>query len=387
MKSKKSKFVAVLAVVAFAIAAYGLGASGLLEPHPASANAVLYNEDTVTSIYTAASPAIMEIQVAKSANNMFGMSGEGTGFLVDNQGHLLTNNHVVSGMTSIKVVLPGGKTADAKVVGTAPTYDLALVSIDPALVSGIKPLAMADSSQVKPGQMAIAIGNPFGLEDTITVGVISGLNRSIGTLTGMIQTDAAVNPGNSGGPLLNAQLQVVGIVTAMETQSGAHNIGFAIPSNVATQLLPDLVAGKTVSKPWLGISGLALTTDQAKQLGLSVNSGVYVAAVIPNSPAEKAGLKGNATSGGDVITAIDGKAVSSVPDIQNYLAGKRVGDTVKLTVNRGGSNSDIQVTLGAWPDQINQSQPQIPQQQPMPRQSIPGERSPYGNGNRGGKSN
>ncbi len=201
-------------------------------------------------------------------------------------------------------------------------------------------------------------------------------------MTGMLQTDAAINPGNSGGPLLDANGLVIGINTAMESPAtGAVGIGFAIPSNVAQKALPELEAGKQVVRPWIGISGVALTQTLAQQLGLSINQGVYVVSVITGSPAEKAGLKGGnldtngaPAPGGDIITAVDGNAVSSVPDISNYINTKNVGDNITLSVLRNGSNTDVQVTLGTWPTNLNPgSSPRItPQPQPQPQTPGPG---------------
>jgi S1-C subfamily serine protease len=219
--------------------------------------------------------------------------------------------------------------------------------------------------------MAIAIGNPLGFTDSITVGVISGLNRSVtgSNLRGMLQTDAAINPGNSGGPLLDDQGNVIGINTAVEIGvTGADGMGFAIPSNLAVKILPDLIAGKTVSRPWLGISGTALTQATASQLGLSVNKGVYIVSVVANSPAEKAGLKagstnadGTLTAGGDVITAVDGKSVASVEDLSAYISTKSVRDKVSLTVFRNGHSITAQVTLDAWPANLSSgTTPQTP---------------------------
>jgi S1-C subfamily serine protease len=189
----------------------------------------------------------------------------------------------------------------------------------------------------------------------------------------MLQTDATLNPGNSGGPLLNDQGVVIGINTAIETTTvGTSNIGFAIPSNVAKGVLSDLIAGRQTTRPWLGISGTALTTDLAKNLNLSINQGVYVVSVVGDSPAAKAGLKGSnldasgaPASGGDVITAIDGNTVTSVPDISSYINTKKVGDTVSLTVLRDNKQITIQVTLGTWPNQTsNNTVPRIPSQMP-----------------------
>jgi S1-C subfamily serine protease len=314
----------------------------------------------------------VEIVTSQGAG-FYRQDGEGSGFLVDTQGNILTNNHVVSGASTVQVIVNGNTRVDATVLGTDEANDLAVVKVDPSAVAGITPLQLGDSSAVKPGQMAIAIGNPYGLVDSVTVGVISGLNRSIDGMTGMLQTDATLNPGNSGGPLLNDQGIVIGINTAIETSTvGTTNIGFAVPSDVVKRVLPDLIAGMQVTRPWLGISGTALTADLAKNLNLSVNQGVYVVSVIGDSPAVKAGLKGGnldasgaPASGGDVITAIDGNAVTSVPDISSYINTKKVGDTVSLTVLRDNSQIIVQVILGTWPDQTqNNIVPQNPSQMP-----------------------
>mgnify|MGYP000041236767 CR=1 FL=1 len=230
MNTFKGRLIAFLAILAIAIAAYTLGSSGILSPRNVSASPVLYNEDTVASIYENASPAVFQVNVTQNRTGISGtfkQNGQGTGFLIDTDGHILTNNHVVKGASSIYVVIDGDE-VEAKVLGTDPIHDLAVIRIDPTRVAGINPLQLGDSDTVKPGQIAIAIGNPYGLDDTITVGVISGLNRNIGGMTGMIQTDATLNPGNSGGPLLNINGQVIGINTAIESPAaGATNIGFA----------------------------------------------------------------------------------------------------------------------------------------------------------------
>jgi S1-C subfamily serine protease len=360
MKSIKNKIIAAVAVVAIAGTAYAVGATGVLAPKAASADPVLYNADTVTGIYDNASPAVFEIDVAESSGIFSNfMQGQGSGFLIDNQGHILTNNHVVDGATSVKLVLDNGNTVDATVLGTDAIDDLAVIGVDTSAVQGIAPLQFADSNAVKPGQMAIAIGTPYGLTDTVTVGIVSGLNRDVNgsDLTGMIQTDAAINPGNSGGPLLDANGMVIGINTAIEAQAtGANGIGFAVPSDVAQKVIPDLIAGKKVERPWLGISGTALNETLANNLNLSVNQGVYVISVASGSPAETAGLKGGSTdesgtptAGGDVITAVDGRSVKTVPDLSSYFKTKNVGDTVTLTVLRDGSQMNVTVTLGSWP--------------------------------------
>ncbi|MDO8473882.1 MAG: trypsin-like peptidase domain-containing protein [Dehalococcoidia bacterium] len=385
-KNKAFTVLAVFAVLMVAAAAYVVVSGQTIVPRIAQAAPALYSQDTVTSIFDAASPAVVEIDVTQSGSGIFGRSvaaAQGSGFLVDTNGNILTNNHVVEGATSVKVILKSGKSVDATVVATDSTDDLAVVKVDASAVAGITPLQFADSGAVKPGQMAIAIGTPYGLSETITVGVISGLNRSLSgsSMTGMLQTDASINPGNSGGPLLDANGLVIGINTAIESAPGANGIGFAVPSNVASRVLPDLIAGKQVTRPWLGISGVALDATLAKSLGLSVDTGVYIITVTPGSPADKAGLKaggedsnGNPVAGGDVITAVDGKSVSSVQGMSAYfINNKKAGDMVSLTVLRGGSSSTVSVTLGTWPASTSSVIPANPHPngQPTPTPSNP----------------
>ena len=366
MGNMKLRIVGVVAAVVIAGGGYALGASGVLAPQRSSAAPVLYNQDTVTSVYDKASPAVVEIDVTEAATGFFGgmMEGQGSGFLIDGQGHILTNNHVVDGAQTVKVKVGDNAAVDAKVVGTDALDDLAIISVDVSAVSGIKPLSFADSAAVKPGQLAIAIGNPFGLDDSVTVGVISGLDRSIGDLSGLLQTDAAINPGNSGGPLLDANGNVIGINTAVEaTATGAKGIGFAVSSNTAKKALPDLLAGKTVSRPWLGISGTTLTEALAEKLGMSVTSGVYVVSVSDGSPAAQAGLKGSQyeaggalAKGGDVITAVDGKSINTIEELTTYIGSKAVGDKVTLSITRDGSKLDVTATLAARPADLNSRQ-------------------------------
>jgi S1-C subfamily serine protease len=275
------------------------------------------------------------------------------------------------------VILDNGNAVDATVVGTDAFDDLAVIGVDASAVKGITPLQLGDSSAVKPGQMAIAIGTPYGLTDTVTVGIISGLNRSVSgsNLTGMLQTDAAINPGNSGGPLLDVNGIVMGINTAIEAQAtGANGIGFAVPSNVAQKALPNLIAGKQVVRPWLGISGAELTQTLAQNLNLSISQGVYIVSVTSGSPADKAGLKGGnldttgaPAAGGDVITAVDGKSVKTVQELSNYFNTKNVGDTVTLSILRQASTMDVKVTLGSWPTSTTTPAPRT-----IPQPRIPG---------------
>jgi 2-alkenal reductase len=380
----KGKIITVIVVVIIAAAAYGIGAGRLFVPATAEASPALYDQNTVTSVYNAVSPAVVEIDMTQASSFFNQTSGLGSGILLDSQGDILTNNHVVDGATSVSVKLSNGKTAPATVLGTDSMDDLAVIKIDASDADGITPLALGDSGDVEPGMMAIAIGNPFGLDNTVTVGVISGLNRSIGDMTGMIQTDAAINPGNSGGPLLVVDSAgngvVIGINTAIETSaSGAVGIGFAVPSNVAANVIDSLKSGTTVTRPWIGISGTEVTPALAQQLNLAVTKGVYVISVTADSPAQTAGLKGGnidvngePAQGGDVITAVDGHEVATVPDISSYINNnKKVGDTVDLTIQRGTEQTQVTVTLGAWPSDLTGSGPQINPQLPFQIPNLP----------------
>ncbi|MBI2865971.1 MAG: trypsin-like peptidase domain-containing protein [Chloroflexi bacterium] len=338
--------------------------------HPAAAAPVLYDEGAVVALYQRASPAVVEIVVVQASSSRFGFAlpqqGQGSGFLVDTEGHILTNYHVVQGAQQIRVTLADGQTLEAQVAGTSPADDLALVRVDPQAVKGITPLPLGDSSTVRPGQMAIAIGSPFGLENTITVGVVSGVGRSrpgvVGRpITGMVQTDASINPGNSGGPLLNSLGEVIGINTSIETSAGgATGVGFAVPVDTAKSVLSQLGEDTTVARPWLGIRGIALSPERASLLSLTVSQGIYIVAVLADSPAEGAGLRGGGTEvsgdpgpGGDVITAADGRTVRSVEELASYLNGLRPGDTVNLTVIRSGQTLKLSVVLGKWPESLS----------------------------------
>ena len=348
-----------VAIFVLGIATAWIGPLTYIIPQSTLAQPALYDEGTVTGIYDKASPAIVEIDTAQATmRGRFYTQGLGSGFLINNDGSILTNNHVIDGASKVTVIFSSCKTATASVVGTDSVHDLALIKVDPSAVSGVIPLTLADSTGLKPGQMAIAIGAPFGLDASITVGVISGLNRSVrgSQLTGMLKTDAALNPGNSGGPLLNANGQVIGINTAIEAQPGANGIGFAVPSSIAKSVLPTLSSGKSVQRVWIGIGYMALNPDLAKQLNISVSEGIYVLNVIAGSPAGKAGLKGSGVSqngtpsaGGDVITAVDGHTVKSVIDLSTYVSGKQVGDKVTLSVLRAGNSINVILTLGARP--------------------------------------
>lgn len=372
MKSWSTRVTAVLGVALVGSAIFVLATGTAFKGQQASAapNLALADESTITAIYAKASPAVVEIEVTSQTTTGRGgsrsMGGQGSGFLVDNSGNILTNNHVVEGATSVQVIFNDGHTASASVLGTDANDDLAVLKVDASAIGGATPLTL-NTNAVQPGQTAIAIGSPYGLTNSISVGIVSGVNRKVAgsSLTGMIQTDANIQPGNSGGPLLNSSGEVIGINTAFEGQG--TGIGFAIPTSLATKVLPDLKASKQITRPWIGISGLDLNQTQSTTLGLSINQGVYVVSVVSGSPAEKAGLKAGTTDqsgapgkGGDVITAIDSTTVKSVSDLQNYLANKNVGDTVTLTLNRGGATTTVGVTLAARPTDTSSVVPSNP---------------------------
>ncbi|GGJ19420.1 S1C family serine protease [Deinococcus roseus] len=305
-------------------------------------------------------------------------SGVGSGFLIDDQGYILTNYHVVADSAKIRIRLHrSDKEYDATVVGKAPDYDLALLKVDNLDKTLAVPMKLGDSEKLAVGQKAIAMGAPFDLDFTVTEGIISNVGRVIptgqrGIPQKAIQTDAAINPGNSGGPLLNSSGEVIGINTQILSPSGGQNagIGFAIPINVAKSILTGLKSGKTVSGPRIGVSGLPLNAYPLNQLRQELidqyklpKQGVLVQEVTKGSPAEKAGLKAgnksfktsipqlpNIVLGGDVITTVDGKKVESTSDIANQLFSKQNGDKVKLEVVRDGKTINVDVTLASFDD-------------------------------------
>jgi S1-C subfamily serine protease len=335
-------------------------------------SAPLFDETATVSMYEQSIPAVVQIEsiveITSKLPSPFNLGtpkrqGLGSGFLIDEQGHILTNNHVVDKAATVKVVLDDGTKLDAKVVGTDKHNDLALLQIDTTKVSAIKYLVLGDSSKVKPGQMSIALGSPFGLQGSITVGIVSGIGRSIPgssdrTMTNIIQTDAAINPGNSGGPLLNSKGEVIGINTAIESE--ANGVGFAVPINTAKTLLPELLKGGAVKTAWLGIEGTPVSKELAEKLKLKAEKGVYVVGVLVGSPAEKAGLVKSGrdnlnepAAGGDIITALDNTPVTKVQDMLTFFNGKHPGDKVMLSVLRGDQQITVPVELGEWPENLN----------------------------------
>lgn len=359
--------VGLVALVVMSAASGAFAAQAL--SNTASA-APLFDEDSVSALYDRAIPAVIEVDVAlgqmEGSRRFHPSGGQGSGFLIDGEkGYILTNNHVIEGASRVRVVLKDARTIDAEIVGSSPSDDVALLKVDPSAVQGVAPLVLGDSATVKPGQMAIALGSPYGLQESITVGVVSGVNRSRPggrgrTITGMIQTDALLNPGNSGGPLLNSRGEVIGINTSVESSlAGNSGIGFAIPIDTVKSLLTQLELGQEVSRPWLGVQGTTVGPELVDLLDLPVQQGVYVLAVQDGSPAEAAGLQGGRFLGGelpetpgDVITALDGRAVRSIEGLITVLNGHKPGDSVQLSVRRGQETLEITVVLGKWPEPV-----------------------------------
>ncbi len=339
--------------------------------------------NTVHQIYQRDGQGVAFIQAQQPARPVspfdpFGQSGggiaTGSGFVIDTDGHVLTNNHVVSGAKQIQVKLGDSDTTyDAQVIGTDPATDLALLKID-APSDQLHPLALGDSSKVEVGDPVVAIGNPFGLDRTVTSGIVSALQRQIQAPNGfaisnVIQTDAAINPGNSGGPLIDAAGQVVGINSQIETGgSGRGNvgIGFAIPINTARDVVSQLESNGEVKHAFLGITGATIDSTLAKAVNLPVTEGVLVQEVVKGGPADKAGIEGGDTSatigganlslGGDIITAINGKKISTMDDVVNVVNDAKPGDTIDVTVRRGNSNRTVTVTLGDRPNSVKSSE-------------------------------
>lgn len=292
----------------------------------------------------------------------------GSGFIYDTNGDIITNNHVVDGSKTVNVTFVEGNTYTAKVIGTDPYNDIAVIHIiDNFTGEDLAPLVLANSSQLEVGQGVAAIGNPYGLSDTMTHGIISQMDRLLNeqsaggfSIPDVIQTDAAINPGNSGGPLLDMKGEVIGMNTAIRTISGAFSgIGFAIPSNDISRIVPYLIKDGSYKHPWLGITGTSVNPEFAKLHGLPRNyHGVVVEQIVKDSPAQKAGLVGanvdqnnNVTNKPDIIIAVDGHPVKTIYDIISYMdEHKSVGDKIVLTVNRDGKTIDLNTVLLSRPN-------------------------------------
>jgi len=351
----------------------------------------LTEDQLLVHLYERVSPSVVSIQITRASSTdflgpplpqgiptpqlPFRESGEGSGFVIDTQGHIVTNHHVVADASELLVTFYEGTIVPATIVGSDPDSDLAVIKVAVPPES-LRPIVWGDSDLVKVGQRAIAIGNPFGYENTLTAGIISGLSRSLPASTGyripeIIQTDTAINPGNSGGPLLNTQGEVIGINTAIVPnvnllgERSFLGIGFAVPSNMVRRVVPELIANGVYDHPWLGFWGTDVVPQIAAAMNLPEAKGALVIEVMQNGPAANAGLRGGTreievfgrpvTIGGDVIIRIDDTEVRRFDDILVYLSRKgTVGQQVQLTIIRDGETHTLPVTLEKRPPQALQ---------------------------------
>lgn len=388
---------------------------------PGDAGLLAAYQQTLTEIYDFVNPSVVNIRVVTGASNIMGgeglpeipglpnipglpedgsmpfSQGLGSGFVWDEQGHIVTNNHVVENAEKIEVTFNDGTVAEAKLVGADPDSDLAVIKVD-LPDSQLLPVVMADSDQAKVGELGIAIGNPYGLDGTMTVGIISALGRVLASdlqnfsgtsysIPNIIQTDAPINPGNSGGVLVNDQGQVLGVTFAIESATGSSaGIGFVIPSAIVKRVVPSLIGTGVYEHPYLGISGLSLTPDLAEAMNLDTDQrGALVATVVPGGPADEAGLLPSEDQvtvdgqsigvGGDVITAFQGLPVKEMDDLISYLSSQgQVGQEVTLTILRNGQEQKVQVTLGARPlEQARAMQTDLTEEPNQPVQPQPGQ--------------
>jgi putative serine protease PepD len=321
----------------------GSGQSTVVASVPAQPASTRATTTTLTQLYKNAAPGVVDITVASSDSSGFGQGGqsqaEGSGFVIDTNGDIVTNQHVVAGATSIKVRFQDGTVEKATLVGTDPSTDVAVIKVsgDSSL---LHPLTFGDSSSLQVGDEVAAIGSPFGLPESMTRGIVSALNRTITapnkfSISGSIQTDAAINHGNSGGPLLNMSGQVIGVNAQIESDSGGNDgVGFSIPSDAVKSVANTLIAGQAVQHAYLGV-----------QIGDSPSgTGAVVSTVKADTPASKAGLKA-----GDVITAIDGDPVANADDLTAKINAHKPSQKVTLSVERGGKSLSVDVTLGVRP--------------------------------------
>lgn len=331
-------------------------------------------EAVVMKVYKDISPSVVNISAISLAMNFWmqivPQTGQGSGFVIDAKGHILTNNHVVANAETLEVTFMGGKKVQAKLVGRDPISDLAIIKISPFPEMHIAPLG--DSNNLSVGQRVVAIGNPFGFQHTVTAGFISALNRDISfgqrTLMGLIQTDAAINPGNSGGPLINSRGEVIAINTAIYSQTGGFmGIGLAVPINRAKKVAHQIVEYGRAVYPWIGIkSSMDVEPRIAEIMGLPSLHGLLIQEIAPGSPAAKAGLRGGTqlayygqqqivvngrplVLGGDIILAIDDFPTPTLDEFQNALLRKNVGDQVKVRYVRGKKEQSVDLVLAEDP--------------------------------------
>jgi 2-alkenal reductase len=340
-------------------------------------------QELLADLYDHVAPSVVNIQVTATrpnaqAGSPFGPQGEapvqgqGSGWIYDSEGHIVTNNHVVEGATQMTVYFSNGMWADAELVATDPSADLAVIKVTPPEGFEWRPLPIAEANSLRVGFTVAALGSPFGLQETMTTGIVSALGRSVPMDSGLgngssyslpdvIQTDTAINPGNSGGPLLNLLGEVVGVNFAINTTSGSSSgVGFAIPISVVQKIVPALIADGGYRYSYLGISGATVNALVAERNNLDENTlGIYVADVVANGPADESGVEP-----GDIIVGINGQAVTQFEELISYLFNStQPGDTATLLVSRDGREVEVEVTVEARPGQETERQAETPEMQ------------------------
>jgi len=305
-------------------------------------------QETLIQASEEVAPAVVNIRIIQFTYDSFfrvvPREGQGSGVIFSKEGYILTNEHVIHEAREINVVLPDGKEFKGKLIGSDPSVDLAVVKVTAKNL----PLAkLGNSDKLRPGEFCIAIGNPFGLQNTLTFGVISAMGRDIGAapeeiLENLIQTQAPINPGNSGGPLINLEGEVIGINTAIIPY--AQGIGFAIPINTAKEIIDELISYGRVIRPWLGIYSLCVTPQVKERFNLSVDSGCYIVEVVPQSPAEKGGIKE-----GDVIVKVNDQDIKTINDFKQIIKTKKVGEEITLLILREDAYKRVRVKLAEMP--------------------------------------
>jgi S1-C subfamily serine protease len=326
---------------------------------------------TISDIYGSAKRGVVQVLATSvvSENPFFGAQPArvlGSGFVIDKSGHVVTNYHVIEGASKVEVSFSGNDEMPATVVGKDPSTDIAVLRIKGAQGRALTPLELGSSDAVRVGDAVVAIGNPFGLERTVTAGIVSALQREITAPNGfaidrVIQTDAAINHGNSGGPLLNADGKVIGVNSQIESSSGGNvGIGFAVPINTVKDVVSQLLEHGKVAHAYIGVEMATITTELASNVRLPVDHGVLIQRVRPGSPAAQAGLRGGTTQvvvdgesylvGGDVITQADGQPIESAEQLRSVVTSKQPGDEIALEVHRQNETKEVTVKLGRQPN-------------------------------------
>lgn len=340
----------------------------IVQPTVISQPLLVTNEEAIlVDLYQKINPSVVNIITYISQANLVRASGQGSGFLYDTQGHIVTNSHVIHGSDQIEVIFSNGQAESARIIGEDLHSDLAVIKVE-RFPDGTFPLTLGKMEEVAVGQTAVALGNPFGLGGTLTRGIISALGRTIPALTPFsipqaIQTDAPINPGNSGGPLLNLAGQVIGVNAQIETSGTSRSnsgVGFAIPVSIVSRVVPELIANGKFEWSWLGVVGGNLSAAAKDAMKISIDKGAYISEVVTGGPADRAGLRGSTRQitvdnrlieiGGDIIIAIDGVPVNTFEDILIYIAlNTRPGQIVQLTIVRNGEQQTLPLTLQPRP--------------------------------------